>query len=122
MSAHQALLLEHVFKKKNTFFRKGIGKWQKSLAEDAAEARSTERLRKKSKRPAADFEQMGVNTNMLFSSRSPLTLLPGKRERIYTREKITPYLSCLFYFFPSKSLNRKLWGGRTLTTTLANSQ
>lgn len=72
MSAHQALLLERGFKKKNTFFWEGMRKWQKSLAEDVVEARSTEGLRKK--RPVADVEHNGVNTDMFFSSRSPLTL------------------------------------------------
>lgn len=92
MSAHQALLLERGFKKKKTFFREGMGKWQKPLAEDVVEARSTEGLRKK--RPAADVEHNGANTDRFFSSRSPLTLYClGKR--FILEERITLYLPCL---------------------------
>lgn len=48
--------------------REGIRKWQNSLAEDAVEDRSTERIRKRNKRtrPAADIEHKGVNTDIFF--------------------------------------------------------
>lgn len=52
--------------KEKYFSREGIGTWQSSLAEDVVQARSTERLRKKSKRPAADVEYNGVNIDKFF--------------------------------------------------------
>lgn len=118
MSAYQALLLEHGLKKKNAFFREGMGKWQKPLAEDVVDTRSTEGLRKK--RPAADVGHTGVNTDMFFSPRSPLTLYClGKR---FILEKGLLCICHVSNFSLSKSVKRQLWRGRTLNTTLANSQ
>ena len=90
------------------FSREGIGKWQNSLVEDAVEARSTERLRKRNKRtrPAAGVEHNGVNTDF-FSSRSPWTLY-------CLGSVLGKGLLCIchgsFNFSLSKSLKRQVMG------------
>jgi len=63
IATHQALLMESDIQKETYFSKEGVVKWQNSLAEDAVEARSTERLRKSGKRTrtAVDVEHNDVN-------------------------------------------------------------
>ena len=76
IATHQALLMESDIQKETYFSKEGVVKWQNSLAEDAVEARSTERLRKSGKRTrtAVDVEHNDVN-RFFFSAPEVLRLL-----------------------------------------------